>query len=760
MSQVYILDSLIRRLDPATLPDRPEPDERLVVLDARKGQTLPKKPIVTLGRDLRYYVVSTRARKVEGTGPICKLKSRTTGLSLEIAMTYEARCAPGSEERLVQSLWRKEHPGAALDDLLTRWVDEFVLAPDHAGRDLCLDFPVFKAEICAELTRRAAQEAGLVLEPTLRPLIEDKLETIPLQTAFFPIRVRDSDEAVDVKITSDLEVDADNQIRALLAFRQAHQIEIAVKETVRRTLADEVTLHQLCYETKTRVRDRLIAAINLRLREEGRRIAFLQIDSPLFGQLPPRMQELSYTVTCKVRDHQGIRVEHRLQLLLQDLGSFRTSHVGDLESWTRERLQLFTQELLFDRSYVHVLLDFDRDEHEIKRRMQEELAAIGCAVKQLIVVPDLEPLTWKHGFQLDGNDKSYLTQDSRVEVRLNVVVKGKITKLEDDRLASYLRPQSRLFEDMREVIYRETQYIMHRVDPERFYMRFQYTDKPEDKKSVREEIEDHVKAMLVERFAIDEISVIAKPLETDLTKRLSRLLEGPHSLDVQCFPLNDPSRGEQVSYRIEFDVEGVHENGWHTFRAKSFNSLDTELARLRDVMAQDIKSKVELAPREFRQFTDISVQRTIEQVIHDSTRRKVIEVFGLCVSVVTVTRCATLGEQNTHEAMAHAREQSLTTGRHLLESKVQELVALTTKKLKLIEAGVETEDPELLSVQERISTLESEVAPDHLDRGRREMGNLLPETSGSPGGDWARLALSEPLHRKQLAAVPAEKDAS
>ncbi|HBL31913.1 MAG TPA: hypothetical protein DD490_34255 [Acidobacteria bacterium] len=758
MSQVYPLDSLIRRLDPASLPDRPEPDERLVVFDAKREQALPKRPILAFGRDLRYYLVSTRARKVEGTGPVCKLKSRTTGLSLEIAMTYEARCAPGNEGRLVEALWRKAHPGAALDDLLTRWVDEFVLAPDHATRDLCLDFPAFKTELCSVLTRRAAQEAGLVLEPTLRPLIEDKLETIRLQTAFFPIRVRDSDEAVEVKITTDLDIDADNQIKALLTYRQLHQIESAVKEAVRRSLADEVTLHQLCYETKTRVRDLLIAAINLRLRDEGRRITFLQLESPLLAKRPPELWEFGHTVTCNILDHQGIQVEHRVQILLQDLGRFQVARIGDLEGWTRARLKRFTQELLFDKNYVDLLLDFDPDAEEIKRRMQGELAAIGCTIKQLIVIPNLDPLSWRHGLPLGDNEKSYMTHDARLEVRLNVVVKAKVTNLRDKRLTPYLRPQSRLLEDIQEVVYRETQHIMHGIDPERFYMRFQYTDKPGEKKPVREEIEGHVKAVLAERFAVDEVSVIAKPLETDLTKRLSRLLEGPHTLEVECFPLNDPSRGEEVIYRIDFDVEGVEQNGWHTFRSKSFPSFEDELAHLRKVMAEDIRSKVELAPREYRQFTDIGVQRTIEQVIHDSTRRKVINVFGLCVSVVTVTRCATIGEQHTHEAMAHAREQALTTGRHLLESKVQELVTLTTKKLDLIKAGVEADDPELKSVQDRIRDLETDVAPEHLDRGRREIAALLPGTSGSSGTDWAQLALMEPLHRKQISAAADKKD--
>jgi hypothetical protein len=756
MSQVYPLDSLIRRLDPAS-PDRPEPDEHLVVLDARKAKTLPKKPIVTIGRDLRYYMVSSRARKVEGSGPVCKLKSRTTGLSLEIAVAYEVRCTPGNEELMVQALWRKEHPGAALDDLLTRWVDEFALAPDNADRDLCLDFSAIEPQLRSLLTRRAAQEAGLVLEPTFRPLIEDKLEMIQLQTAFFPIRVRDSDEMVEIKLTTDLEVNPENRIRALLTYRQLHQIESAVKEVVRRTLGAEITLHQLCYETKARTRDLLVAAINQRLHEEGRKITFLQLDSLLFDQLPPRLRELSYTATCNVRDHQGIRVEHRLQILLQDLGSFRTSRVGDIESWVQERLQLFTQELLFDRSYVHLLLHFDRDEKEIKRRMQDELAVIGCAVKQLIVIPDLEPLSWKHGFQLDDNEKSYLTHDSRVEVRLNVVVKGKIAKLEDERLTPYLRPQSRLFEDIREVVYRETQHIMHGIDPERFYMRFQYTSE-KNETPVRTVIEEHVRAALIDRFVIEDISIIAKPLETELTKRLSKLLEGPHSLEVDCFPLNDPSRGEQVKYYVEFDVEGVHENGWHTFRAKSFPSFDEELARLGEVMAQDIKSKVELAPREYRQFTDLSVQRQIEQVIHASTRRKVIEVFGLCVSVVTVTRKATPGEEDANAAMSHARETALSAGRLLLESKAEELDELTTKRRQLVRAGVDKDDPELQAVQDRIRELEAEVTPEQLGRGRREVSALLPETSG--GTDWAQLALRDPLHRKKLAAAPTEEEAS
>ncbi|HKH43969.1 MAG TPA: hypothetical protein VKM72_04820 [Thermoanaerobaculia bacterium] len=759
MSQVCPLDSLIRRLDPASLPDRPEPDERLVVFDARKGQTLSKKPIVTIGRDIRYYLVSTRARKVEVSGPICKLKSRTTGLTLEITVAYEARCEPGNEERLVQALWRKEHPAAALDDLLTRWVEELSLAPEHAAQDLCIDFSVFELELRALLTRRAAQEAGLVLEPTLRPLLEDKLETLRLHTDFFPIRVRDFDEEANIKLTTDVAVDPENRIRALLSYRQLHQIETTVKEVVCRTLADEITLHQLCYETKTRARELLVAAINQRLHAEGRKITFLQLDSPLFEQLPPKLRELSYTATCNSRDHQGIRVEHQLQILLQDLGSFRTSRVGDLERWTEQRLQLFTQELLFDRSYVHLLLDFGCDEKEIKSRMQEELAAIGCAVKQLIVIPDLEPLTWRHGIQLDKNENSYLTHDSRVEVRLNVVVKGKIVKLEDERLASYLRPESRLLEDIREVIDKETQHIMHGIDPERFYMRFQYTSQ-DGEQPVRTVIEDRVKAALVERFVIEDISVIAKPLETDLTKRLSKLLEGPHSLEVSCFPLNDPSQGEQVIYRIDFNVEGVHEHGWYTFCAKSFPSFDEELARIREVMAQDIRSKIELAPREYRQFNDLGVLRQIEKVIHESAQRKVVEAFGLCVSVVTVTRKATAGEEEANAAMNHARETALGAGRLLLESKAEELDELTTKKRDLLKAGVDNDDPELQAVQERIRVLEAEVTPDQLDRGRREVGTLLPGASGKPGTDWAQLALEPPLHRKKLTAAPAEKEAS
>lgn len=756
MSQAYPLDSLIRRLDPASLPDRPEPDERVVIFDASKGETLRKKPFLTFGRDLRYFLVSTRLRRVEASGPICKVKSRTTGLSFEIAVSYEARCEPGNEERLVRALWRKEHPGAALDDLITRWIDEIALSPEMADRDLCLDFPTLEPKLRSLLTQRASQEAGFVLDVSLRPLIEDKLDKIRPAATFFPVRVRDSDEEIDIKVTTELEVDPDNRMRALLAYRQTTRLENVVRETVRHTLAMQVTLHELCYETKTRVRALLVAAINQRLYEEGRRISFLEIASPLFDKLPRDHWKLDHTATCDIRDHQGVKVVHRVQILLEDVGKLRASRIGDLEHWTRQRLERFTQEILFARSYIDLLLDFAPTEAEIKRRMEDALAGIGCAIEQLIAIPDLEPLSWKHGFQQDDNEKSYMTHDSRVEVRLNVVVKGKISNLRDERLNTYLRPQSRLFDDIREVIHRETQHIMHGIDPEQFYMRFQYTDRLGEQ-PVRLEIEERVRAALLERFAIEDISVIAKPLETDLTKRLGKLLEGPHMLEVACFPLQDSSRGEEVTYSVAFDIEGVHESGWHIFRAKSFPSFEAELQRISEVMAQDIRAKIELAPLAFRQFTDLGVQRKIEEVIHGSARRKVIEVFGLCVSVVTVTRKATAGEQVANQAMSHAREKSMETGRHLLESKTQELIVLTSKRLRLVEAGVEPDDPELQSIQDRIEALEREVAPDHRERGREEVKILLPEKSGSSGADWAQLALETPLHRRQLNAA-AETD--
>ncbi len=749
MSQVYPLDSLIRRLDPGALPVHRNADEHLVIFDARARKVLPKEPLIKIGRDLRYYLVSTRRRPVQGTSPAYSLRSRTTGLVLDLEIRYEARCESGKQEQLVVALHSGEHPGAALDTLIGSWIEDAVDKAQHGHSDLCLDFYVVDQEICSSIAECARREAGLLLDVQLHPQNEPKLQSIPLKTGFFPIRTRDFDQEIEIKITTELEIDHANRMRALLRYRKSPSLEETVKDAVRQILAVEATLHTLCY-AQSQIREILLSGLNSRLWEEGRRITFLRLESPFFGRLPDELHEIDHSVTCNIRDCRDITVQHQVQIILRDLGRFQSSGIVDLASWTRSKLSRFTQEILFEKSYIDLLLKFDPE--DIKQRIQHEAEVVGCAVKQLIAIPDLEPLSWKDSFLLDKNDNVYVTQDSRVEVRLDIVVAGKITNLRDERLKNYLQPGNRLFADIRKMAQQVTQEVMHRIDPQRFYMNFQHSDNEEP--PVREVLERHITAALVERFGIEDLSVTPKPLETDLTKRLSRLMEGPHSLEVICFPLNRGDGGERVTYQIDFDVRGVHPDGWYIFRAKNFPTFEEELSKIREVMARDVKAKLELAPRELRQFSRIAVQRQVEEVIHRSTQRKIIETFGLVVSVVNVTRGATLGEWKADEAVIDGITKSFAAGMLSTSHKLEELRDLYAQKSELLNGGVELGDSVVQALEDRIRGLESEMAPEQFARGHREVRALLPASSGeSAAEEWRREALAAPTYRKQIAGA-------
>jgi hypothetical protein len=513
----------------------------------------------------------------------------------------------------------------------------------------------------------------------------------------------------------------------------------------------------------TEVRSRLIETLNARLWEQGRKVTHLKLESPAVRDQFRGIPEIEHTVGCKIADCDDlILVTHRLHLSLRDLGRFRVAGIQDLENWATARLEEITKDVLFERRYRNLLDDFNPLVLEIKARMEREVERIGHTVKQLVTAPDLEPLRWRDGFLLDDIEGTFGTRDSRIDVRLKIVVKGKIVDLRNPRLQKYLVPRSRLFDDIKEVVLRETRQRIHAVSAEHFYMRFAYSDDPEQP-AVRETLETAIAAVLAERFAVEDIGVIPKPLETDLTKRLERLCQGPHKLEVACTPLN--RGGEEVKYRIDFDVLGVPPEGWYVFRAKSYASPEEELDKVREVIAEDVKSKLQVAPREILQFTDLGRYHDLSQVIQRSVRDKVERVFGLRIQIINMNRLATYGETRRKEVTEHAIDASMKTGIAIASSKQADLEMLYEMRQDMIHEELDRDDPKLAEVERRIEHLERELSPDQFARGQQEVKALLPGRSGnSRSEEWKRLALGEepaqPPSEPARLAEPAEEEAS
>jgi hypothetical protein len=752
------LEKIIRRLDPGWPPAQLDPDERLVLLDVATGKTLDKKPLLSL-REIRGYLVNTQRNPVECEGPVCSIKSPETRLAMDVACRYEARCEKGDEKKLVAALARGDHAAALVDRFIADRVVDFVAGETAVGRDVCVDFLTLRGPLQAFIADRARSELGLILEVQVhpRPDPDRDLTAIPVRTELFPARVCDQDDQVEIRLATELEIDLSRRMRAVLFHHQSGGLEEAVRQVVRRVLADETTLHAFTYELTTTVRRRLLEAVNQRLAEEGRRISFLQLESRAGGDPAAGLGEIERAVTCKIADcTESIVVRHRLQLSLCDLGRFRSAGVGDLRTWVTERLEEITRDVLFDRRYLDLLLSFAPDEAQIKSRMEREVARIGYTVRQLVTAPALEPLRWREGLAIPDVDETFATFDSRIDVGLVIVVHGKIVDLRHPNLQRYLVPHSRLVDDVREAVLRETRRIMHRISPERFYMRFAYSDVAGEE-AVRELLEGQLSALLAERFAIEDLSVTVKPKETELTRRLERLQRGLHTVEVTCTPLN--RSGEEVTYRIDFDVLGVAPDGWYLFLAKGqppspegangarqVRPEEVELGRIREVIAEDVKSKVQIAPREILQFADLGRYRDLIEVLQQSVRRKVESVFGLVVRIINMNRLATFGEQRRGEAVAHAITTSLETGEKILEQKKSDLKLLYEKRSGMLKSDLlDMNDETVAFLEGRISALEKEVAPDQLGRGQDEVKVLFTDAAAlSPADEWKRMAMGAP----------------
>lgn len=782
MISSHPLDKVIRRLESNWLPTRLEAEEQLIIFDVGASKVLAKKPLISLGRDIRYYLVNTRRRPVECEGPVCQIKSASTRFSIDIVVRYDARCDKGNEEKLVAALVRGDRPAAVVDRFIGDRIEDFVASESAAARDACLEFPQLQGALQAYIADRARNELGLTLDVLARPQIADQIQVIAVKTDYFPARVCDHDDQVEIKITTELEIDPVNRMRAVLFHQRSAGLEECLRQVVRQVLAEQITFHSFTFELTSTVRRRLIEAINERLTQEGRRIAYLQIESRTDGYRAGGTGEIEHSVSCKIADCDYlIDVKHRLKLSLCDFGRFRNSGIEDLESWVTTRLEDITRDALFEKRYLDLLLAFRPDEIEIKTRMEREVGEVGYTVKQLITAPALEPLRWKEGFLIEDISDTFATRDSRIEVGLNIVVKGRISDLRNPNLQKYLTPRSKLFNDLREAVLRETRQIIHGVSPEHFYMRFAYSDEP-SAPAVRETLEAQIGKLLADRFAIEDIGVIAKPLETELTKRLEHLQRGPHRVDVTCSPLN--RGGEEVQYRIDFDILGVPPDGWYAFRAKChtfprkirkaisnnddrigeeisqinfenpfedlevekaiIESAEQELQRVREVIAEDVKTKLQVAPREILQFTDLGRYRDLMQVIQQSLRDKVERVFGLRINIVNINRLATHGEQKGSESVRHAIDTSMDTGKEILSRKKADLLMLYEKRKEMLENDIGSDDPVLADLEQRIKALEEEVSPDQFTRGQQEVKALLPGRRGnSRSEEWKRLALGE-----------------
>lgn len=121
MAQTYPLDPVIRRVSSATKV--PAKTGKLVIIDTKTGEAIEKKPLFG---DVKYYLVANNS---EGQNTAeCKISGfylKDFDYSVEVFVRYRAECKEGNEEKVAESLFDRDHPGARLDHLIKSWLAQF-----------------------------------------------------------------------------------------------------------------------------------------------------------------------------------------------------------------------------------------------------------------------------------------------------------------------------------------------------------------------------------------------------------------------------------------------------------------------------------------------------------------------------------------------------------------------------------------------------------------------------------------------------------
>lgn len=739
MTQTSSLDAVIQRVDGSTAESQVDPDrgQKLVVLDATRQRVLARSPWMSF-RDIRHFVV-TPGKRVEGNGPEVRLKSPSTSRSLAVRVGYEAWCKGGAEERLVLALGTTDHPGAALSSFLEREVEAFVDDIKAQGRDVAVELETLRPELEERLAGRAEEALGISLIAAVRPRFEGDLEPVAVATEEFEIRPCDSSFSVLVSCETEAEVEPGKKMLALLHHRDLADLGERVQRAVRDFVAESVTLQQLASWRSNDVEKHLVRAVNEALAPLGRRIRFLRLALDL-DAVPPETLEVDHEVDCEIRElEERIRVEHRLIIQLEDLGKYRRAPVDDIESWLRERLDVTTRSALFDKTYLDLL--WDSCSERIRETIQQEVGEVGYAVQHMVTMPKLEPLTWKDGLDVTCRDDALPTSDSRIQVGMEIVIHGRIPEdeLSDPKLRKYLRPHSELSADIDRAVVDLTRRKMHTIQPQRFYTGFN-SPFGDGEPSVRELLEESIVELLREQFRLHEVSVVLKPLKSDLTERMSALMsEGPYYLEVDCSSLVG---GEAATFHLEFQIHGIAR--WHLFCERKGIPPEQELAQIEKSLHEQVLATFGAIPPGHLLYRHRQAQVQLADILHEPCVKKVATTFGLAIRINSLRRDLTKGE-DARKAIRGLNIATTSEAEMIRRKKLmQELESLYDRRRELIRAGYEPTDPDRESVEGRIDEIHDELAPFVGQQEGRPVPRLPASSPGFDPEDYRRELFPSP----------------
>lgn len=599
--------------------------EKIITIDVSLKKAVPKKRMFHGARLFLVRNSSDGRSGAECTLPPIQIRDFNNDRNVAVSIDYFATCDPGNEEKIAESLFDGPHPGAVLNEKINKYLIDYI---GHRPAEFIDNYFHKESDLQSYIAARVHQEVGLTLRVKVR-LPETPLQPIPIGSFSLSVRVRDCDENQTLNVRGELQVDELNKVNAVLSKSDGRKLEDLVKQEIQAYTAEHITLHSFFTDLNDGVKKQLMRHLNRALESSGRKLAFLALECPSRDSVAQPFFETTHDVKCNIHQYPDpVVIKNSVQMIVSDLGRYRANGAPPLEDWVKKKLDRVIHELLFDAKYINLLLDFEPREEEIKHRLGAEAESIGYGLKQLITVPDLEPLSWLKSFQIEVED-SFETQSPGVKVKLKLVATVRIQDLRDIR--SYLDHRQDVPELMKELIVRETRRFLHTIDPERFYMRFSFTD-IENELAVHDALIETIRDALEKEFRAEVIDVIPKVADTKYIEHLRELQAQIGTFMIGLSPVGQ-DEFETFIYRGIFRVESVHASGWDKFRL-----LNSSMETIQSFLEESVGAKMETLPGDTLAYQNYPDLRSMEELVEKLARECIVKEFGIVIRIPTIRR--------------------------------------------------------------------------------------------------------------------------
>lgn len=737
MAITYPLDPVIRLVD-----NNPPAGsgQKLVTIDAARRTVVPAPR--WFGSYRRYLVGNADDARYVGTGSVSGLQLRDIEHNVAVSAKYDVRCPSGNEDRVALALFDpSEAPAIVLQRHMGRWLSELSRGGIRAFIDTVF---ANRKSIEAELAACAARDVGLDMNILLSLDAECTLNRIDVQDEI-AVTVSDfDDETQQLEYKVGVEVNPDRKALAILQCARYDDIHRVVPETIERFIRDNVTMHAFGKQTSTAaVRQPLIRALNEALAEFGRKAGTLT----LIPHVPPHeeyLQESIDVMTPLQHYSRPVKITNKVQMHLVNLGCYAAAKAPPLKKWLKETLERVVPELLFESSYVDVILRLAPLEAKIKSVLAARAAGIGYELQQFITVHELAPNRWRDPFRVEV-DGEFPTRRSDVAVKLRLVAVVYIPRLDDiENKLDLDQPVPVL---MQQAIQEKVIQYLHGIGPERYYTEFDQAKQP-GAPSVEKEIDAEIRKELQENFHCAIVSVAVKPLETDLMAHLKTLRQQISELEIEVPNLNAPQH--PLVFRGKFRVDGVDDtmpnsDGWHRFQSRR-----VPLNEIRKHIEDHLRSKLHARQVDEIAFRTPKQQEVLTAYLCKAAQDYTRDQFGLVISLDSIIRDSTGDERNYFQIEADATDARLKIQKSDIDLKVRVHEVMNDHReaqiTKLLEAvtdhtAVEGTADEIEHLEKMIA--DKAVGDDGIPSMEAVRAMALPERSDAAGALPAPASLPE-----------------